>query len=233
MINYKKLYLTQIETMLPGRSPKVRYYTIRSVCWVVKHVRRQFLRTGAISEQVRKGVRKAVLKLHYHPFFQEFIDQYPEIFDPKEKETLCRPSTDCPRPSVDLPGGGGGGGGGNVFGTQNLMETLEENASFGKNQKKPTRHPKTVSDFVEEIKKSKAYSHLNIDEQIEKIKIWLLKPENKGKQLTSARILNWLNKEPKPLEVSDGKPPTDVVKRRLWELEQDERLRSEAAQKNS
>jgi hypothetical protein len=102
----------QIETYLGELKPKVRYDPEQSVCWVIKHIRRQFLRSGLISEQVRKGIRKAALKLSYHPFFQEFIDAYPEIFDPEEKETLYRPSETVYRPSIDYPGGGGGGGGG-------------------------------------------------------------------------------------------------------------------------
>ncbi len=136
--NETRLSPKQVNSLLEEISPKVKYDLVKSVCWVVKHVRRQFLRTGIISEQIRKGIRKAVLKFYYHPFFEEFIYQYPEIFDPKERETLYRPSIDPPiGTSVDLPGGGGGGGGGSDLYTQNSKETLVINIAKPKNPVSP------------------------------------------------------------------------------------------------
>ena len=102
----------QVDDLLQEIEPKVRYDPVHSVCWVVKHVRRQFLRHGkTISDKVRIGIRNAALKLCYHPFFQAFVDQYPEIFSQEEKETLSRQS-------ADYPGGGKGKGEGNVKGKE-------------------------------------------------------------------------------------------------------------------
>ena len=237
MIDETGLTEKQIDLALKELEPKISYDFSKSVCFVLKHVRRQFLRaSGKLSPKLRAGIRRVALKLRYHPFFSSFIKEYPEVFDSSELDTLCIPYI-YPIDTVCIPLGEGVRvrvGEGVVNGTQNIKGTLvEENASFDKNRKNPTRHPKTVPEFIEEIKKSPAYSHLNINEQIEKIKVWLLKPENKGKQLTSARILNWLNKEPKSLEVLDGKSPTDIVERRLWEIEQRRKNRNGTPDKNS
>ncbi len=100
----------QINDVLTELFPKVQYDPKHCICWVIKHTRRQFLRTGSISEQLKKGIRNDALKLCYHPFFLNFMEQYPEIFTPEEKETLYRPYTDSPRGSIDPPGEGKGEG---------------------------------------------------------------------------------------------------------------------------
>ena len=231
--NDTRLSLKQIKALLEEASRKVKYDPVSSVCWVVKHVRRQFLRTGIISEQCKKGIRKAVLKLHYHPFFQEFIDEYPEIFDPKEKETLYRPPIDpidtVSIPPIYPPGGGGGGGGGSVLRTQNSMETLEEKR-ISINSKSPTL---TDEEFIQALKKNPAYKGIDINTEMGKLDAWLLTPRAKGKKKTRGRIVNWLNRAEKPMEVQDGKPPTDVVAGRLWEIEQRRKNRNGTPDKNS
>jgi hypothetical protein len=225
MISETGLNLKQINLALDEIKPKVWYDLNKSVCFVVKHVRRQFLRhSGKISSEVRIGIRNKALKLRYHPFFSLFIKEYPEIFESNEFNMLdasIRPSTDShqtlTRLSPEVPGGG------MLVVLDNPLvkeELVASSATIDKKTKKTSSHPKTVEEFIMEIKKSSAYSHLNIDKQIEKIKIWLLKPENKGKKLTSGRILNWLNREPEPLNSESLTPPTDPLDRRMWEIEQ-------------
>jgi hypothetical protein len=104
------LNLAQVRKIVKQLDPKVLYDPQRSVCLVTKHVRRQFLRSGTISEQMRKGIRKAALKLAYHPFFLNFMDQYPEIFDPSEKDTLYIPYPEGIGGYVYPPGKGKGKG---------------------------------------------------------------------------------------------------------------------------
>jgi len=231
--NDTRLSVKQVKALLEEISPKVKYDPTKSVCWVIKHVRRQFLRTRVISEQMRKGIRKTVLKFHYHEFFPEFIDQYPEIFDPQEKETLYRPSIDpidtVSIPPIYPPGGGGGGGGGSVLRTQNSMETLEEKR-ISINSKSPTL---TDEEFIQALKKNPAYKGIDINTEMGKLDAWLLTPRAKGKKKTRGRIVNWLNRAEKPMEVQDGKPPTDVVAGRLWEIEQRRKNRNGTPDKNS
>jgi len=95
--------LKEFEKLLKELEPKVKYDFTRSICWVVKHARRQFLKSEKISEQTRKGIRKHVLKLCYHPLFLEFIDAYPEIFTQEEKVAFYRPPTGGLGGSVGVP----------------------------------------------------------------------------------------------------------------------------------
>lgn len=87
----------------------------------------------------------------------------------------------------------------------------------------PKSHPKSFEQFLSEILKSPAYQHIDIPREIEKIRVWLLKPQNKGKKLTPSRVLNWLNKiEPNEgggngTGQGDDRPPTDPVERKAWE----------------
>jgi hypothetical protein len=215
----------QIETYLEELKPKVRYDPEQSVCWVIKHVRRQFLRSGVISEQVHKGIRKAALKLCYHPFFQEFIDAYPEIFDPEEKETLyrppidslrgsieglndihhenssivLRPSPDSLRQSIDYPGGGGGKGGG---GGNDLKESNKE-----KKEKNKTTPNLCDEEFWKEVRS--LYAWLDIDEMVVKMKGYQLTPKGKNWKMTRRSVINWLNKQDKPIEIKEIKPKPD------------------------
>jgi hypothetical protein len=211
-----RLSSKQINSLFPEMFPKVKYDPVKSVCWVVKHVRRQFLRTGIISEQIKKGIRKVALKLRYHPFLGEFIDQYPEIFDPQEKETLYRPSVD---PTIgtplDLPGGGEGEGGGkgSVLNTQNSIGELSR------------RSPSTQPDeeFWNEVRK--IYHWLDIDLQIQKMKGHMLTPKGKDWKMTRRRVIAWLNREDRPVEVKENKeskkaPPVKAIDRDGTILEQ-------------
>lgn len=78
----------QINSLFKNLHPKIKYDDERSICWVIKHTRRQFLRYGKISQRLRQGIRKHVLKLRWHPFFRDYAAAYPEIFLQEEIDTL-------------------------------------------------------------------------------------------------------------------------------------------------
>ena len=118
----------QVDELLEALSPKVRYDSVHSVCWVVKHVRRQFIRYGNISDRIVKAIRGHVLKLSYHVFFQEFIDEYPEVFTQEEKTTLSKSNnlsigSEYP---IDRSGGGGKGNSFSLEGKKKEKEGVGE-----------------------------------------------------------------------------------------------------------
>ena len=100
----------QVDDLLQELDPKVKYDPVHSVCWVVKHARRQFLRGEKISPKQKEGIRRHVLKLRWHPFFRDFADAYPEIFLPGEADTLSKGINTLSK-GMDTLGGGGGGKG--------------------------------------------------------------------------------------------------------------------------
>jgi len=83
---------TKIGDLLRGLFPKVQYDFDNSICWVVKHARRQFLRSNNIAPKQRMGIRRYALKLKWHPFFLDFVRVYPEIFPPEELEDFLKSS---------------------------------------------------------------------------------------------------------------------------------------------
>ncbi len=83
----------QIDELWSVLDPKVKYDPEFSLCWVVKHARRQFLRTGKLSPMVRIRIRKYVWKYRWHVYFVAFARTYPEIFSPQELEAFVEQTT--------------------------------------------------------------------------------------------------------------------------------------------
>lgn len=108
----------QIQDRWTSLELKVKYDLEFSLCWVVKHARRQFLRTGRLSPKVRVRIRKYVWKFRWHHFSLMFAKNYPEIFEPQELEIFANADTKSGKAdtlsipyqySMDTLGGGGGG----------------------------------------------------------------------------------------------------------------------------
>lgn len=74
----------EVEKYLSELSPKVMYDSDRSICWVPNYVKRQFLRTGIISDKIRVAIKKSLLLFIDHPFFLEFKSRYSVIFSKDE-----------------------------------------------------------------------------------------------------------------------------------------------------
>lgn len=60
-------------------------------------------------------------------------------------------------------------------------------------------------EFIESLKKNKAYEYINIDLELGKMDAWLL--AHKGRQKTKRFIVNWLNKIEKPLPITNKTHP--------------------------
>ncbi len=78
-------------------------------------------------------------------------------------------------------------------------EIKEKNSSIGS----PMAHL-TDSAFIDTLKNSIAYKHIDIDRELAKIDAWIL--THKGKQKTRKFIVAWLNRIDKPLEPEARKP---------------------------
>ncbi len=72
-------------------------------------------------------------------------------------------------------------------------------------KKKRSRNSISTEQYIEELKKSPNYSHINWDHEIEEMRLWCLKPENTGRQITPRFVLNWVKKISKPLSLKNGK----------------------------
>jgi hypothetical protein len=60
-------------------------------------------------------------------------------------------------------------------------------------------------EFIEALKQNLAYKGIDIDREIGKLDAWLLTPRGRGKMRTQQRLVGWLNRAEKPMEVKDGK----------------------------
>jgi hypothetical protein len=60
-------------------------------------------------------------------------------------------------------------------------------------------------EFIEALKQNLAYKGIDIDREIGKLDAWLLTPRGRGKMRTQQRLVAWLNRAEKPMEVKSGK----------------------------
>lgn len=63
----------------------------------------------------------------------------------------------------------------------------------------------TPIDFIQTLKENKAYSHINIEQELGKMDAWLL--TRPGRQKTKRFIVNWLNKIETPLPITTKNKP--------------------------
>ncbi len=81
---------------------------------------------------------------------------------------------------------------------QKLPAEKEEDKDKNKKKNKKRKTPLSTEDFLKKIRKMPAYSHINIDLELNKMDVWLLK--NPGIQKSSKFIMNWLNKIEIPMQ---------------------------------
>ena len=62
-------------------------------------------------------------------------------------------------------------------------------------------------EFIAALKQNSAYRGIDIDHEIGKLRAWLLTPKGRGKQLTQNRLVNWLNKIDKPMQMRKERLP--------------------------
>ena len=68
------------------------------------------------------------------------------------------------------------------------------------------------NEFIQALKENPAYEGIDIDREIWKLDAWLLTPRGKGKQKTKQRIVNWLNRAEKPVQIEKSNQPIEPVK---------------------
>lgn len=69
-------------------------------------------------------------------------------------------------------------------------------------ESKPSASASAFLEWVEELKKNAAYSHINFEAELGKMDAWLSLPRNKGRQKTKRFVLNWLNKIERPVAIA-------------------------------
>ena len=60
--------------------------------------------------------------------------------------------------------------------------------------------------FIVALKANPAYAGLDVDRELGKLDAWLLTPRGQGKQKTRQRIVNWLNRAERPVQIGPGVP---------------------------
>ena len=92
-------------------------------------------------------------------------------------------------------------------------ETEEEKEEAGKNtsdvplkRSRPARAKKVLSDedWIQSLKETEAYEHVAISTEYSKMMVWC---QNKNKQPTRTRFINWINRIERPLKASAGHIP--------------------------
>lgn len=68
--------------------------------------------------------------------------------------------------------------------------------------------------FINELRSDPLYSHIDFDSEIERMRRWLERPQNKGRRMTERFVVNWINKIDRPVDVPES-PPTETIRARL------------------
>lgn len=81
-------------------------------------------------------------------------------------------------------------------------------------------------DFLTNLRTDPFYAHVDFDVELERMRRWLARPENKARRMTERFVLRWLEKIDRPVEVSGngngtGKPIHDAA----WHARQAELAR--------
>jgi hypothetical protein len=83
--------------------------------------------------------------------------------------------------------------------------------------------PTVELDFLEGLKGSCAYHGIDIDRELEKMRVWLTTPKGKGRKLTKTFVVNWLNKCEPPYEPPTNNKPKSRAERDWDELQERKR----------
>lgn len=73
---------------------------------------------------------------------------------------------------------------------------------------KPTRGQLSDDEWITDLKRNPAYSHVNFDVELSKMDAWLSLPANRMRKKNRRFVLNWINRLDRPM---DGKPVRSVM----------------------
>lgn len=116
------------------------------------------------------------------------------------------------------------------------VETQDAKVSTPENTQSKVKESKVKSsplpggtpsqDFLDSIKASPAYKHIDLEIELAKMDVWLSKPVNKRRKKTPTFILNWLNKIEVPVNGNGKQQPavglTPDAEQRIREIEERE-----------
>lgn len=173
--DFQKDLLKIIEVGLVEYDEKVQ------VVWI-----KNFLRHNPITNPNQiKSARKTIIELPKSKIIQRFISQNEVLFEGLSEglnEVLSKPEAEAETEAY----------------TEAETETKEKRE--GADTDKPSRpRASKMSDeeWIETLKRNPAYQGINIEVLKAKMEAWC---DLHGKKPTRARLLNWLNREEKPLE---------------------------------
>ncbi len=109
---------------------KVKYDPVNERVWIVNHVRHQYLRTGKVSVQIVKGIKKCLIAAR-HPFANDFLRVYGDLVTAFPELQEIQIVTDkvyrgSIEGSIDPPGKGKGKGGGKGLKNNEAFEEFWE-----------------------------------------------------------------------------------------------------------
>lgn len=87
------------------------------------------------------------------------------------------------------------------------ISTVEIKKNSKKNNKEELEH----RDFIAELKADSFYAHVDFDMEIERMRRWLARPENKGRQFTERFMIRWLDKIDRPIEIEERTPADNLA----------------------
>ena len=82
-------------------------------------------------------------------------------------------------------------------------------------KKKPKTSYPTDNEFILSLKD--LYSYVDINQELNKMKAWLMTPKGMGRQLNRRFIVNWLNKLERPISTGEV-APINEQDRKSWEI---------------
>lgn len=199
----------QVEDTLSILYPKVIYDADNGIVFVVKHIRRQFLRTGNISPKVVKAISTHIHQIPKgHPFVNIFLNEYKDL-NIEYQYPIDRVLEGYPYPPgvyVEVKGGGEGKG---IIKGNNEKLKFKEFVYLGKEE-----HKKLVEEYGESLINekiidlnngigSKGYKYKS---HYHTILSWIRKDVREGKLK--------LDKKEKPKESEPKPPPISEVERK-------------------
>lgn len=88
-------------------------------------------------------------------------------------------------------------------------------------------------EFFKELKKSPAYSGIDIDVEREKMRLWQLVPRNSRRRITRQFVLNWLGKADLPVDLNSKKGKLSPEDQAIMDKPENELTDAERKHKNN
>ena len=83
-----------------------------------------------------------------------------------------------------------------------LQRDTDTDTDTDTEKKRINKEAPILPDFINSLKNNPAYTHIDIDTELNKMDAWFLLPKAKGRKKTKQFILNWINKIDKPLAIN-------------------------------